>query len=410
MEREFNLKNIMENKNLEVKFEPIVSPLNQSVIGFQASSIGASIEENLIPMEELLHAAKYEDMAIELDRLYRENAVEKFSEIYSSNKDMLLFINITASIISKFIGSGILMDLINEYNIKHENVVLQIVEDKVEDVENLKTFIDLYRSKGFLISVSDIGYGSSNLDKISYIEPDIIKISDAITKNIDVDYYKQEIFKSLVNLSKSIGALVIGDGITTRGEALAMIELKADMIEGTYFGEFFNIDKKFIDNVKEKIDSLSKEYKEYITEKVNQEKSRHRLYDSIINDTLEDLSMGTEEEFNDKLLKAMDKCDSFESIYILNDEGVQNTKVFTHNKNMRSQKALIFNTPEKGTNHSLKKYYYFLRSMSLKKYVTEPYVSVATGNLCVTISSSFKDKEGKEYIFCVDFDPNYINL
>jgi len=48
--------------------------------------------------------------------------------------------------------------------------------------------------------------------------------------------------------------------------------------------------------------------------------------------------------------------------------------------------------------------------MALNKYVTEPYVSLATGNLCITISSVFKNIDGREYILCIDFNPKYIDL
>lgn len=410
MEREIIIKNIIENKSLELRFKPVVSVIKQSVIGFQISSAGCSIDGNMISMERLLELAENEDLTIELDRLYREKAVEEFSKIYSKNKEMLLFIKISASIITRFIGSGIIMELIKMFKINPENVVLEIIEDRIEDVESIKKFINFYRSHGFLVSLSDIGYGLANLDKISYVEPDIIKVSGAITENIDLDYYKQEIFKALVNLSKNIGALVIGDGIRTREEALTIVELGADMIEGEFFGESLNIDEESICTVRENVKKLSEEYKMYMVDKTNLEKGRHKLYENVINEILGELSKGSEKEFDGKLKKVMDRCDVFECIYVLNEDGVQITDTFTCCKDMISQKALIFYPAKRGTDHSLKKYFYFLKNMALNKYVTEPYVSLATGNLCITISSVFKDINGKEHILCIDFNPNYINL
>ncbi|QGU95296.1 EAL domain-containing protein [Clostridium bovifaecis] len=410
MEREIIIKNIIENKNLELRFEPVVSVIKQSVIGFQVSSTGCSIDGNMISMERLLELAESEDLTIELDRLYREKAVEEFSKIYFKNKEMLLFINISASIITRFIGSGIIMELVKMFKINPENVVLEIIEDRIEDVESIKKFINFYRSHGFLVSLSDIGYGLANLDKISYVEPDIIKISGAITENIDLDYYKQEIFKALVNLSKNIGALVIGDGIRTKEEALTIVELGADMIEGKFFGESLNIDESSISAVRENVKRLSEEYKVYMIDKTNLEKSRHKLYESVINEILSELSKDSVKEFDCKLKNVMDRCDVFECIYVLNEDGIQITDTFTYCKDMISQKALIFYPAKRGTDHSLKKYFYFLKNMALNKYVTEPYVSLATGNLCITISSIFKDINGKEYILCIDFNPNYINL
>lgn len=410
MENKINIKHIIENKNLEISFEPVVSIIKQSIIGFEVSAIGCKKNNNVIYMDRLIEYAENEDMTIDLDRLYREMAVEKFSKVYNNNKELLLFINISASIITKFIGSGIIMDLINSFKLNPRNVVLEIVEDKVEDVEGLKRFINFYRSQGFLVALSDIGYGLANLDKISYVEPDIIKISGAITENIDVDYYKQETFKALVNLSKNIGALVIGDGIKTKEEALTVIELGADMIEGKYFGNSLEIKDDFIDMAKETVESLATDYRTYMVDKIGLEKERHRKYEKVIENILEDLSKRKQDEFDDKLKEVINSYNVLECVYVLNENGIQITDTFTCCKDMISQKALIFHPAAKGTNHSLKKYYYFLKNMALNKYVTEPYVSLATGNLCITISAIFMASDSKEYILCIDFNPNDINL
>ncbi|WP_415874607.1 EAL domain-containing protein [Clostridium sp.] len=410
IKEQIDIKDIIKNKKLEIKFEPVVSVIKQSIIGFQVSSNGCTIDGKQISMQKLLELAESEDMKINLDRLYREKAVESFSKIYYENREMLLFLNISASIITRFIGSGIIMELINSFEVNPQNVVLEIVEDRIEDVESIKKFINFYRSHGFIVSLSDIGYGLANLDKISYVEPDIIKISGAITNNIDLDYYKQEIFKALVNLSKNIGALVIGDGIKTKEEALTVMELGADMIEGRYFGISTTIDEELIYKVKERLKSLSIEYKTYMIDKTSLEKRKYRLYENIINEVLGELSNSSENGFDSELEKVIDRCDVFECIYVLNENGIQVTNTFTYCKNMIFQKALIFYPAKKGTDHSLKKYYYFLRNMALNKYVTEPYVSLATGNLCITISSVFKNIDGKEYILCIDFNPKYIDL
>nr|WP_307897619.1 EAL domain-containing protein [Clostridium botulinum] len=277
MKNKINIKQIIEDKNLQLTFEPVVSIIKQAIIGFKVSSVGCYESGEFISIDKLMKVAEKDNLSIELDRLYREKAVEIFASIYSKNKELLLFININASLISKFVGSGIIMELIEVYNINPENIVLEIVEDKVEDIEGLRNFINFYRSKGFLVSLSDIGYGLANLDKISYVEPDIIKISGVITENISSDYYKQEIFKALVNLSKNIGALVIGDGIESNIESLTAMELGADMLGGDYFGNCEIINDEFIVNAQDNIVKIAKEYENYMMEKAKLEKINTRI-------------------------------------------------------------------------------------------------------------------------------------
>jgi hypothetical protein len=40
----------------------------------------------------------------------------------------------------------------------------------------------------------------------------------------------------------------------------------------------------------------------------------------------------------------------------------------------------------------------------MERFVSEPYISLASGNLCVTISCWFSGPEGRQRILCADFD------
>lgn len=386
----------MEGSNLNIAFKPIVSVVKGRIIGMEALVV-----ENKNGKENL---------TIDIDRLYREMAIKKFKELYNKNEDILVFLNINMSIISQFVGSGVISNLIQEYELKPENVVLQIVECTMENVEELKQFIKVYRNKGFLVALSGIGSGFTNLDKIAYVEPDIIKISPSITKDIYIDYYKQEIFKSLINLCKNISTLVIASGIESEDQAIICMELGADMIQGEFIPKGDSLDFKVIEDIETRINELGNKYKNYMTEQIEMEKSKHKHYDDIIENIIKNLSLKDCVIFDDELEYAISRYKDFECIYVLDSNGVQVSDTKTFMKNLIKQKALIFKPAQKGTDHSLKKYYYYLKNMGLEKHVTEPYVSLATGNLCVTISKKFKGCLGKEYILCVDFNPEYIKL
>ncbi len=404
-----NIQELANTSAITVQFQPVVSVVKKSVIGLDGISTGAVINNKFLPITVLTEKAEDQDISIDLDRLIRERIVEQFINIYGDPKESILLLNIDMTVIAKFVGSGILMNLVNKHNLNPKNVVLNIFVNDDVDEEVLKQFINTYRYKGFLVALC-IGSKFANLDKISHVEPDIIKISESITKDIDMDYYKQEIFKSLISLSKKISALVIADGIETEFQALITMELGADMLQGKYFSDFKEITLANIKSVEDKVKQTASRYKKYMVEQIEAEKTKHKEYDAKLNSVIHELSIKEESKFNDILNDSINKYDDFECIYVLDESGVQVSDTVTHLKNMLSQKALIFKPAKKGTDHSLKKYYYFLSNMGLNKYVTEPYISLATGNLCLTISEKFKGLNNKTYILCIDFNPNYISI
>jgi EAL domain-containing protein (putative c-di-GMP-specific phosphodiesterase class I) len=405
MNREI-LDQIINEKAIEVHYQPVVSIIKKSVIGLEGLSRGIYGNDLLEPLPLFKKATK-EKLNLQLDRICREKVAEGFTEMYNKNKDLLLFMNIDgATMTNETVGSGFLINLVNEYNIKPENIVLEIVESKANDLTSLKRFVENYRNYGFLIALDDVGSGHSNLDRIAIAQPDILKIDRKIVKDMHLDYYKQEVFKSLVSLSKNLGAMVVAEGIETEEEALKAIELGADMLQGFYFATPQKISASNIKTFNQPIRKVASHYATYLSEKINSQKTKHKEYGEMIKEVLNKLSEVEERRFDFTLLDIINSYRVFECIYILEPNGTQVTDTVTVYTNHSKHKNLIFQPAKKGEDHSLKKYYYFLRNMKLSKYITEPYISLATGNLCVTMSCVFKNIENKKFILCVDLNPD----
>lgn len=404
------LSNIIREKAIEVHYQPIVSIVKKSIIGLEGLSRGI-FENELIDPLPLFKKASKEKQNMQLDRICREKVIEDFTEIYTKYKDMLLFINIDCSTLTdEIIDSGFLLSLVNNNNIKPENIVLEVVESKVTNAQALTKFIDTYRGYGFLIALDHLGAGRSNLDRITIVQPDIIKIDRTIVKDMHIDYYRQEVFRSLVGLSKTLGAMVVAEGIETEEEAIKAVELGADMLQGFYFATPQKVFSNTIKTFNQPIRRVASHYSSYLSEKISQQKTRDKEIGEAIKDVLNEISRVEEKRFDFTLLEIINTYKIFECIYILDPAGIQVTETVTGYNNYSKYKNIIFKPAEKGEDHSLKKYYYFLKNMKLSKYLTEPYISLATGNLCVTISCVFKSCDNKKFILCVDFNPDYINM
>lgn len=408
----FIFEEVVTKKSLEVHFQPIVSIVKKSVIGLEGLIRGhAESENSLIDPITLFKIAAKEKQSVNLDRICSEKVMNDYVEIFSKHKDVLLFLNIDGSMMTEETGPSLyLVNLVNRFNLKPENIVLEIVESKVSSEQALNKFVNEHRNFGFLIAIDNVGSGRSNLDRIIVSEPDIIKIDRVIVKDMHLDYYKQEVFKSLVGLSKTLGALVIAEGIETEGEAMKAIELGADMLQGFYFASPQRISSNMLKSFNLPVRKVAANYYAYLLEKINLQKSKYKEYDNIIKEAISGLSAVEEKRFDYTLLEIINKYRIFECVYILDPSGIQVTDTVANYSGLSKHKNLIFKPAQKGDDHSLKKYYYFLKNMKLSKYLTEPYISLATGNVCVTLSNVFKNMEGRRFILCVDLNPDYLNI
>jgi len=401
----FDIHDTIRNKKLIVHFQPVVSVSRKTVIGLEGLIRGVNTATNqIISPITLFDVAHYEGVTIGLDRVCRDKVIEAFSYIYQRNGDKLLFLNMDTSILDRVEGSNYLTNQVKNYKINPRNIVIEINETKVQDNAALKRFTDTYRKCGYMVALDDVGTGFSNMDRILLVKPDIIKVDISLVKSIHNDYYKQGIFKSLVNLSNRIGALVIAEGVETEEEAIQIMALGGHMIQGYFFSkpqEIYNESDIFSNN---KIEILIKGFKQCMNIQIREERLKNGQLNSIIHNSIKELVKVPSQEFENKLMKIMWANKIIECAYILDEYGVQLSNTIRFYDKNEVKENLIFYSATMGTDHSMEKYYYPLVSAKLSKYITEPYVSLATGNLCITISKVFKNIDNEKFILCMDFN------
>lgn len=404
-----NIREIITEQGVAIYFQPIVSIKKKSMIGIEALCRGIGVDGSYILPSILFSLAKAEELTVDFDRLCRKKALESYSRIHSGDNDLILFLNIDTSVIDKgVVGSGHLLNMVNDFKIDPGNVAIEIVESKVDDVTALERFVNTYREYGFLIALDDVGSGYSNLDRIPLVKPDILKIDKSLITEIDKKYYKQEVFKSLVNLSKKIGALIVAEGVEREEEAIMALELGADLLQGFYYAKPQEINSGIVEECAGKIARTASKFKSYMVNKINRIRFQHWEYGRIIDEIIETLSQAPVEHFDDYLSRIIRASPVLECIYILDKAGMQMSETHCNLLLPAKNRRLIYRPAQTGTEHTLKDYYYMLVHAGFKKYTTEPYISLASGNLCITISTFFKNFSIDEYILCVDINPEII--
>jgi EAL domain-containing protein (putative c-di-GMP-specific phosphodiesterase class I) len=399
-----DIKNIISKKLIKTLFQPIVSVSNNSVMGFEALSRGIhEVTGELISPLLLFDEAKKENLSLELDRTCREIALKTFSQHYEKNKDVLLFINIDTSILEEVVGSNYLYDSVKNYHIDPCNIVIEINESQCHDLNILEKFIRKYREYGFLIALDDIGSGFSNLNRLSVTSPDIIKIDISLVRNIHMNYYNQEVVKSLIKLSNKIGAIVIIEGVESEEEALKTLQIGGNIIQGFYFSKPDLINPLVEISIKEKVGKLKSSFRKYNMMYIDNINNRNKEYIIIFDYISEKLVKISANSYEEELFSIVDKSECIQCSYIIDKNGIQTSNTIGINNKIKSLKHPIFNPAKKGADNSTKNYYY----NTINKngiYQSEPYLSIATGKLCTTFSKILTSENEIEFILCVDFN------
>ncbi|TFH86712.1 EAL domain-containing protein [Billgrantia azerbaijanica] len=102
-----------------------------------------------------------------------------------------------------------------------EQLIFEVTEtERVQDQQQLRDIIDTYRRLGFATALDDFGNGYANLDLLTVLHPDRLKIDRTLVAGCDADPRRQAILNGLVTLADELGIELIAEGVETREESL----------------------------------------------------------------------------------------------------------------------------------------------------------------------------------------------
>jgi len=67
------------------------------------------------------------------------------------------------------------------------------------------------------------------------LEPEFVKLDMALVRDIDSSSVKQKLVKSMASMCKDMGLYVVAEGVETRAERDAVIDLGCDLLQGFLF-------------------------------------------------------------------------------------------------------------------------------------------------------------------------------
>lgn len=116
-------------------------------------------------------------------------------------------------------------------------VALEITEHSaVANYAALAAAVRPLRARGMRLAVDDAGAGVANLHHILELAPDLIKMDISLTRHIDTSPARAALATALVTFGAATGAAVLAEGVETRAEVQALIDLGVEFGQGYLLG------------------------------------------------------------------------------------------------------------------------------------------------------------------------------
>jgi len=226
-----SLDAVIEAQKIVTLYQPIVDLRSRRILGHEAFSRGPAGS----PFEDassLFSLAERTGRLVNVECLCRNRAILHAGRHLNGKK---LFLNTSAKVLSHPAVSG--DDFLREVEgggLRHDDVVLEVTERINLDAREAHETLRGLKRQGFGIAIDDMGAGYSSLQSVAEIEPDYLKFDISLVRNIDRNRIKRTLLETLVELSETIGAGVIAEGIEMESELETLRELGVHLGQGHF--------------------------------------------------------------------------------------------------------------------------------------------------------------------------------
>ena len=246
-----SLKKMLEQRSIEVLYQPIVSLKSGDILGFEALSRGPGETALESPTIMFKDAERFRCL-LELETLCHDKAVYNAANHLGQR---YLFINTSPAILSTGnYHKGLSKGLRRLYGINFSNVVLELTErNGIEDYQQFREVLLYYRRLGFMIAIDDAGAGYSSLQAIAELQPEFVKIDMSLVQGVDRNPTKKALLETFVDFSYKIGARIIGEGIETEEELVTLAAMGCDYGQGFLLARPGSLKQEIQPHIREKI-------------------------------------------------------------------------------------------------------------------------------------------------------------
>jgi EAL domain-containing protein (putative c-di-GMP-specific phosphodiesterase class I) len=216
-------------ETLWIAYQPIVSVADNSLFGFEA--LLRSREPSLPNPEAVITAAERREQVHALGAVVRQRAC---APVAARPELGMLFVNLhpTELLDPELYSPQAPLSALGR------RVVLEVTERAgLDEIPELRSRVARLRELGFRIALDDFGAGSAGLGALAKLEPEILKLDMSLVRDVHTSLTKQKVIRSMNNLAKDMGMMVVAEGVERAEERLCLTELGCDLLQGYFLGK-----------------------------------------------------------------------------------------------------------------------------------------------------------------------------
>jgi len=235
---ENDLRRALAREEFRVFYQPIVDVSDGRIAGFEALVRWQHPERGLLLPGNFIRVAEEMGAIIELDRWVADQSCKQLQiwhQKFRAHSQTTMSVNLsTTQLMRPDVVAGIDFTLRNS-GLYGKSLKLEVTESVLmENAQYASAVLEQLRSLNIAISIDDFGTGYSSLAYLRRFEIDTLKIDYSFISRMLEDEDSFEIVKTIITMAGNLGKDTVAEGVETRSQFDALVELGVNMIQGFF--------------------------------------------------------------------------------------------------------------------------------------------------------------------------------
>jgi Amt family ammonium transporter len=238
LDMEIALRNAIENGELELHYQPLVSLERVSIVGLEALVRWRHPERGMMSPAEFIPLAEETGLIIPIGEWVLEEAcrqVREWEDAYPGAVPLVMTVNLSARQFQQPDLSDRIAAVVKKTGISPDQLCLEVTESvMMDDVDAATLMLKRLKDLGSCVAIDDFGTGYSSLSYLKRFPVDFVKIDKSFVADLGEGAVDSEIVRAVIRLAAAIGIRTVAEGVETAEQLRRLRNMGCPLVQGYY--------------------------------------------------------------------------------------------------------------------------------------------------------------------------------
>ncbi len=234
-----DLAEAINRREFHLVYQPQIDYRLQRITGVEALLRWSHPSGRLVPPDVFIPLAEQNGSIIVIGEWVLDQACRQLREWHAQGfSDLRMAVNLSTVQLHHAGLPETINHLLEVHRLPPETLELEVTETGLmEDIAAATHNLHSLRRSGALIAIDDFGTGYSSLSYLKSLPLDKIKIDKSFVQDMADDHGDTTIVRAIIQLGKSLGMLVIAEGVETAEQERYLIDEGCNEGQGYYYSK-----------------------------------------------------------------------------------------------------------------------------------------------------------------------------